>query len=70
MNFLIVYFKEAHFKMIQNLIKVIIVFYIVHKTYSSSLVSKVNLDYQILIFNVINIYAERAFQNKLYHKIV
>lgn len=61
MNFLIVYFKEAHFKMIQDLIKLIIVIKIVHKT---TLVSKINLDYQILVFNVINICPEGTFKEK------
>lgn len=69
MNFLIVYFKEAHFKMIQNLIKLIIVINIVHKTYSF-FVSKINLDHQILIFNIINICAEGNFQEKLYQETV
>lgn len=61
MNFLIIYFKEAHFKMIQNLIKLIIVINIVHKTFSPSFVLKINLDYQILICNVTNIWPEGIF---------
>lgn len=65
MNFLVVYFIKAHFKLIQNLRKLIIrVINIAHKIFSSSFVSNINLDYQILLFNVIDICIEGTFQEK------